>query len=205
MSAQELEGHWLLNEDEALKNLLKGITVSDNRNPERRVGVWFGQPDVEITDQTYPYIIIDLIDVGEAPERAHRNKIDLWYRPDGAGAPQANRGYVTDYPIPYNLVYQITTYARHPRHDRQIIRSLMKRMGGRWHSLYIPADETVRTMYIAGHMKRDSTEDSRRLFSNAYTVVVFSELLASDIDYVQKVREVRATFTHVPFEIDMTP
>lgn len=38
---------FILNEDEALKTALTGITVADDANPTRPVGVWFGQPDLE--------------------------------------------------------------------------------------------------------------------------------------------------------------
>jgi hypothetical protein len=197
----EINASWILNEDRALKALLKDITVSDSKNPARKVGVWFGQPDVEIQQQTYPYITVDLVDVDEAPERAHRNDIELWYRPEGAPDALPNKGYVTEYPIPYDLIYQVTTYARQPMHDRQIIRAIMHRMGGRSHSLYIPEDDTMRSMFVVGSRKRDSTEDGRRLFSNAYTVQVFSELLPKDIAVVEKVLEVRATFSDASFTI----
>jgi small subunit ribosomal protein S21 len=34
--------------------------------------VWFGQPDQELRDQAYPYITIDMIDIGEDVNRAMR-------------------------------------------------------------------------------------------------------------------------------------
>lgn len=201
----EINGQWSLNEERALKAALQGIVVSDGTNPARKVGVWYGQPDIEIRAQSYPYITIDLVDVDEAPERAHRNDIELWYRPDGAPESLPDKGYVTEYPIPYDLIFQVTTYARHPYHDRQIIRSIMKRIGGRSRSLYIPQDDTMRSMFLVGSRKRDSTEDGKRLFSNAYTVQVFSELLPKDISLVEKVLEVRATFSDASFTIPTTP
>lgn len=200
-----VEGAWIMNEERALKAVLQEMTVSDNRNPSRPVGVWFGQPDVELQKQTYPYATVDLIDVYEATERAHRNRIELWYSPEGHPPREGDKGYVTHFPIPYDLIFQITTYARHPVHDRQIILQMMRRFGGRWQSLHVPADDTVRSMFLVGTQKRDSTEDGRRLFSNAYTVQVFTELLPEEIDILQKVQEVRATFADASFEIDTTP
>ena len=52
---------FLLSEDEALRNLLKDMTVTDQKSvteegPTRKVGVWFGQPDQEIRNQNYPSI-----------------------------------------------------------------------------------------------------------------------------------------------------
>ncbi|MEI7999475.1 MAG: hypothetical protein WCH62_08230, partial [Candidatus Omnitrophota bacterium] len=48
---------FILAEDAAIKNYLQGLTVSDEKAPTRPVKVWFGYPDIEVTTQTYPYII----------------------------------------------------------------------------------------------------------------------------------------------------
>ena len=68
---------FLLDEDEALRNLLKDLVVTDQKSvteegPQRKVGVWFGQPDQELREQKYPYITIDMIDIAEDFSRAHR-------------------------------------------------------------------------------------------------------------------------------------
>ena len=66
---------FLISEDEALKNLLKGMTVTDQKSgSSRNVGVWFGQPDQEVTDQKYPYITIDMIDISEDFMRSMRSE-----------------------------------------------------------------------------------------------------------------------------------
>ena len=60
-------GPLFLEEDNMLKEKLKGILVTDQRADNEQIGrpvqVWFGQPDVELRDQTYPFITIDLIDI----------------------------------------------------------------------------------------------------------------------------------------------
>ena len=68
---------FIINEDKALKHILTGITVSDSGNSVRPVGVFYGQPDKEIRQQSYPYITIDLINVAEDTSRAHRGHIQL--------------------------------------------------------------------------------------------------------------------------------
>lgn len=172
---------FILNEDKALKTMLSGMTVSDEKNGARPVGVWFGQPDLEIRQQAYPYITIDLIDLQEAQDRSMRGTMTLekmGYVPEGFTAP-ANGSYkqLDNYPIPYNLDYQITTYARQPRHDRQILATLITSvLPSRYRSLYIPEDDTVRFMYVLQQMKRDRTEQDRRLFCNIFNVRVHSEI-----------------------------
>lgn len=167
---------FILNEDKALKAALSGITVSDSGNPARPVGVWFGQPDTEIRFQAYPYITIDLIGMYIAQEREHRGYVPLSYVPEGANP---TTKYMIDMPIPVNLDYQITTYARQPRHDRQLMYELTKptRLPIRFGGLQIPEDGTMRRLDMLGFTKRDTTEQDKRLFRNVYTVRISSELL----------------------------
>jgi len=171
---------YIINEDKALKTLISGITVSDSGNATRPVGVWFGQPDNEIRQQSYPYITIDLVGIAESLDRAHRGYIDLPYTPEGGNA---NADYATWYPIPVNLDYQITTYARQPRHDRQIINALFAptRLPLRFGLLVIPEDGTVRRIDMMGFVKRDTTEQDKRLFKNIYNVQVGSEFLPAQL------------------------
>lgn len=176
----------ILNEDAALKGLLKGITVSDEANPKRGVGVFFGQPDKEIRQQAYPYIVIELIDVGLANDREHRGYITTPYIPEGA-----DDLVNTWYPIPINLDYQISTYARYPLHDRQIIAALFSpgRLPMRFGQLYIPEDGTARRVDFLGFTKRDLTEQDRRLFSNVYNIRVYSEMFPDAFDSIYQVTE----------------
>lgn len=179
---------FILNEDKALKQRLAGITVSDSGNPTRPVGVWFGQPDVEIRQQSYPYITIDLVGINEGVERAHRGYVEFNYTPEGA---DPTKKYESWYPIPVDLQYQVTTYARQPRHDRQIINELFKsdRLPLRFGLLLIPEDSTVRRLDVLGFIKRDTTEQDKRLFSNVFNVQISSELLQEDLDQVYQVLE----------------
>lgn len=177
---------YIINEDKALKALLSGITVSDSGNPNRPVGVWFGQPDVEIRAQSYPYITIELVGVSEAFDRAHRGYVPFGYIPEGADPEQQYEGW---YPIPVNLDYQVTTYARQPRHDRQMINALFApgRLPLRFGLLEIPEDGTVRRVDMLGFVKRDTTEQDKRLFSNVYNVQISSEFLQEELDQIYQV------------------
>jgi hypothetical protein len=193
---------FLLDEDEALRNLLKGLTVTDQKatgeGSPRNVGVWFGQPDQEITDQKYPYITIDMIDVAEDFARAHRGRIkpdyldDPAYMVQGVQATQGVQGvqgvpynsqtqdWDINWPIPVNIDYQITTYARQPRHDRQILGQLLyTRLPLRFGTLDTGANNatgTTRRLDVLDVSKRDVTEQGKRLFVNAFTVRISSEI-----------------------------
>lgn len=172
---------FILNEDAALKNLLTGMTVSDAGNPTRPVGVWFGQPDAQVRPQVYPYVTVDLIGVSEAVERTHSGIIDLTYTPEGY---DENTDYQAQYPIAVDLLYQVTTYARQPRHDRQILAQILgaRRLPLRFGMLAVPEDKTARRVDMLGFSKRDFTEADKRLFSNVFTVSVSSEIFREELD-----------------------
>ena len=105
---------FVIAEDLALKTHLQGIIVADEKVAQRPVKVWFGYPDVEIREQTWPFITIDLIDITPAQDRQHQGRL---YDTDYRGT-QVEGIYSYDYPIAYDISYQITTYARHPQIGR---------------------------------------------------------------------------------------
>lgn len=207
---------FLLSEDNALRDLLKDITVNDQNAAgssvgTRKVGVWFGQPDQEIRAQSYPYITIDMVDVSEDTMRAMRGKVAPEYlgNPDTFGEEvwdEDLHGWVIDYPVPVNIDYQVTTYARQPRHDREILSQLMfTRLPLRF-GILEPDDNTVRRLDILDIAKRDVTESGKRLFVNAFTVRVSSEIAQSTLRKLYKVQEVHATgATQTPQGNALTP
>ena len=183
---------FLLSEDKALRQLLQGLTVSDqkseNEDTPRPVGVWFGQPDQEIRSQSYPYITIDMIDIQRDAQREMRGKTSAEYlRP---ATLDEDAPFEFDRPIPMSIDYQITTYSRHPRHDRELItKVLYDRLPFRFGTLELD-DNTVRRLDVLDVTKRDVTEQSKRLFVNAITVRVSSELLQSTVKQLYQVLEV---------------
>lgn len=202
----------ILNEDAALKLMLQGIKVYDSANAQRPVGVWFGQPDMEIRDQVYPYITIDFIGYSEDYSRAHRGLITMPYYPEGVDAGTTGQNgagskqYVTEVPIPVNLDYQITTYARQPRHDRAIMAEMLtgQRIPLRFGELVVPEDKTVRRMDLLGFTKKDTTDQNgKRLFSNVYNVRISAEVLPIEIAQkfpVQQPPLISLNSQSIPFE-----
>ena len=182
---------FLLSEDNALHKKLQGMIVSDQKsagdNVDRQVGVWFGQPDQELRSQSYPYVTIDMIDVERDPSREMRGKVSPSYL-----APELpnNKSFVMDMPIPVSITYQITTYARHPRHDRAIMAQLMfEKLPIRFGTLDLD-DGTTRRLDVLGVAKRDVTEQAKRLFVNAVTIAVSSEIAQGQLTEVYKALEV---------------
>lgn len=188
---------FIFNEDKALKSQLAGITVSDAKNNERPVGVWFGQPDLEIRDQSYPYLTIELIDIMEDTSRTMRGIADLTYVPDGYDL-DADFNYTVDMPTPVVLDYQVTSYSRQPIHDRQIITKMMHTNAPlRFGYIYIPEDNTARRMDFVGFAKRDTVdENNKRIFVNTFSIRVASEIFLDSYYKTAAVTDTMITINH---------
>jgi hypothetical protein len=170
---------FILSEDQALKQVLQGITVTDEKNATRSVQVWFAMPDIEVRTQSFPFITVELLDTNWASYRQMSGEIvdsDL----QGTREPHSNQSYVYYTPVAWDLVYQITSYARHPRHDRAIMAYLLNRVFPSKRGA-LPIYDDLGTHVGSRHMmleefiKRDTIEEGRRLYRNVFTVTVTSE------------------------------
>lgn len=206
---------FLFNEDKALRDRLKGMTVTDQKadggsGGTRNVGVWFGQPDQEIRTQSYPYVTIDMIDISEDYARAHRGRVKPSYYDDpaemttGVEFDAETNDWDMDWPVPVYIDYQITSYARMPQHDRQILAQLMTEKLPLRFGVLETDDNTVRRLDIMGISKRDTTENGKRLFVNAFTVRVSSEIPRTELRKMYKVLQVNVDGANGGSE-DITP
>ena len=173
---------FIIAEDLSLKTLCQGMTVSDDASSPRLVKVWFGYPDVEIRDQSFPFITIDLIDIIPANNRQTSGiQYDNDFQGTIAAEPDSYYGYTV--PVAYDLVYQITSHSRHPRHDRSLMYQLLNKFPSKYGKLAVPnqlgTETAYRSMFLDGFVKRDATESetgNRRLLRNTLTVRIVSEM-----------------------------
>lgn len=185
---------FILAEDAALKTKMQGIVVPDEKNGTRSVQVWFANPDVETRQQSYPYITIELIGIDWANYRQHSG-----YREDndrqGTVTPINGEVFRYESPATWDLLYQITAYSRHPRHDRIIVAHLLGQdfVANRGF-LPVPNDLGTETSWrhivMQDFAKRDTIEDGRRLYRSVFTVLVTSEGTPTDGDSVAWVEDV---------------
>ena len=184
---------FMLSEDKALRELMQGLTVHDQKADgsaagERPVGVWFGQPDQEIRSQSYPYITINLLDVQRDSTREMRGKTNKDYL--RSADTDEEKDFERDLPIPVDLEYQLTVYSRHPRHDRELMAEILfSRLPFRFGTLDLD-DGTSRRLDVLDVTKRDFVEQGKRLFLNAITVRVSSEIVQKTYKELYKVLEV---------------
>ena len=207
---------FLISEDEALRNLLLGMTVTDQKadsegGSTRSVKVYFGQPDQEIRSQSYPYIVIDMIDIAEDIQRAMRGMVKPVYMDDPTVMPaiqdvtpetpydSETNDWQIHWPIPVNIDYQVTTYSRQPRHDRQILSQILYTRIPMRFAILEPDDGnsagigTVRRLDLLDISKRDVTEQGKRLFVNAFTVRVSSEIAETTYNQLYKALNIDVT------------
>jgi hypothetical protein len=193
---------WLLAEDRALKLKLQGIKVTDTNAPVggRPVAVRYWEPETERSPLTFPIIMIRHTDIQKDEEREHRGRIDLGYSPEGFDPVTITNGNAyyqskiyAEFPIPYNLDYQVSVLSRNSQHDIQL-RGIMLQtqyLPTRFGFLEIPEDGTVRSLYVLGSVSDDDATDAdgKRLFSTNYVVRIATELVegAHLIDQVQQV------------------
>lgn len=210
-----------LAEDAALKNRLAHLAVSDDRNNERPVQVFFRFPD-DSTEKTYPFITIDLMDISFDPQRA-LSEVSYYYSSESMGASVGTTHLPIDYYpseltssqletlsegkylrteqfVPVNLMYQVTTYCRSQRHDRTLTMLLLRRVFPmRRGFIDIPEDGTVRRLDLLDWRQSDlldqETGYKKRIYRKVLTVRITADIPQSDFEHVEQVLETAGSLT----------
>lgn len=181
--------------DEALKaKLTRQLTVSDEAGGDsRRVKFFFRWPQVEVTDQTFPFGTIDLLRFERDPSREQRSEDpDLFYAPPGYALPGAGDFLHTDEtPIPFVFTYQVAVHARFNLHDRQMSYQLLQNDFLPPRGAYLIVGEgdqqTIRPMFVEGPVDATGLDPQpgdrpKRHFRKIWTVSTYAELFQKDIE-----------------------
>lgn len=212
-----------LAEDAALKSRLQTLYVSDDRNQQRSVQVFFRYPEAE-TEKIYPFITIDLIGINHARPRQESQVIRHYsndervreagsaeridYIPseyDAAGMSglvgEGDYLQMYDY-VPIDLTYQITTHSRSQRHDRQLTAALMRYIFPlRYSFIEIPEDGTIRRCDLLDWRTADILDQEsgykKRTFRKVLTVQINSEIPQNDPTTSPLVTTVSGTLSEV--------
>lgn len=218
---------FLLAEDAALKEHLSGITVSDDRKPNRPVKVFFRYPEGE-TEKEYPFITIEMIGMNYARARQHSEHY-LYYGNSASGASisSTDANFIGYYPseldqdgmaaaldeagsaylktqsfVQVDLLYQIATYTRSALHDRQLTSFMLRnKLKLRSNYLIVPADGTTRRLDLISWSQADllDTESGykKRAFRKVYTVQINAELPVTDLQAVKRVNQIIGNINNV--------
>lgn len=212
---------FLLAEDAAVKARFSALTVSDDRNGERPVSVFFRYPDGE-TEKHYPFITIEMVDL--LHNRALQHSETSYYYGIEHNDPQTVDYYPSEMTldevsdeipldglirlssfVPVTLVYQVSTYTRSALHDRQLTSKLLRRVTPfRRGFIEIPEDGTIRRFDLMGWTSADLLDQEsgyrKRIFRKVYTLQVSAEIPTSDINMVKKVSTVVGSITNADNE-----
>lgn len=194
---------FIFNEDRAMKAKFSNLVVQDVNAPNtgRPVQVIWLDADVELTNLTYPSIVICNTGLSYDPERSGSGWYQLPYTPENFSQwindnnlDVENSPYWAFTPIPYNIDYQIEVLTRNSKHSTFLTAMLSGPdfLSVRHGYLAIPEDGTVRRMDLMAGPERQNTHDAdgKRVFHNIYTVRVSTELLPVEIDSYYKVQTV---------------
>lgn len=168
-------------EDEAIKAHLQGITVADEANDSRPVGVWFENPAEEFAASRFPFITVAHVDTDFDETRAHSYNWDYQDYLPSELPPSEELGEVyAPFPIPVLLNYVVTCYTRHPRHDRQLVRMLnLTRLNPRFAALGVPADGSVRRIEVKSQngVRQDYMDANRKtVFRKSWAISIPAEI-----------------------------
>jgi hypothetical protein len=216
---------FLLAEDEALKEHLKGMSVSDDRNNARPVKVFFRYPETE-TEKEFPFITIEMVSMNYARYRQHSEHF-LYYgtSESGASISSSHPNYIGYYPseldqddldelleqngdaylktqsyVQVDLVYQIATHTRNALHDRQLTSMMLRnKLTLRSNFLVVPADGTVRRLDLLSWSQSDLLDAEagyrKRIFRKVYTVQINAELPVTELEGYKRVDSIIGTIT----------
>ena len=152
-----------------------------------------------------------MIDIAEDTIRAMRGTVKPIYMDDPETMPAVQgvnpvlpydpetNNWRIHWPIPVNIDYQVTTYSRQPRHDRQILSQILYTRIPMRFAILEPDDGnsagvgTVRRLDLLDISKRDVTEQGKRLFVNAFTVRVSSEIAETTYNQLYKALNINVT------------
>jgi hypothetical protein len=181
--------------DQAMKDKVQGIYVNDREaDADRRLmRAFFRWPQVEVTDQTFPFFTIDLLRYERAASREQRaERFPLPYAPKNYALPSdvdSDTGpwLLTEMPIPYDFTYQITAHARYNSHIREAMEQMVGNDRFAPRGAYLIVNDTVRYMEIDGPVDASGMDQEpggrpKRHFRKVWTATVQTELFQSTID-----------------------
>jgi hypothetical protein len=207
---------FLFAEDAALKLRFSNIAVSDDRENQRSLNVFFRYPEKE-TEKYYPFITLERINIAHATNRQESERFyyytgstgdersEINYFPSELNAQEvaslAGEGRLrVEAPVPVNITYLVTSYARNPIHDVQITSTMLRYIVPfRRGFIEIPEDGTIRRLDLLQWQQSDITDQEaggkKRIFRKVFTLVMNAEIPTSEFVAATAVDQVNGTLT----------
>ena len=189
----QLNQDFIFDIDEAMKAKVDKVTwVTDIGGAnQRQVKAFFRWPQVEITDQTFPVIVVDRLAGARAADREQRAEYPLIpYTPKGFTAPPTDHQeqlLTAEMPIPFDFTYQITVHSRFWLHDTRITEQMLQDFLFPPRGAWLQVNDTVRQMFVNGPIDASGMDSQpggrpKRHFRKVWTATVSGELFQKDIE-----------------------
>lgn len=205
------ETGFLFTVEEALKSKLAGMTVpsptTEDEDETRPVMVRYWFPDTAPPDEIieYPLATIQFLGLTYAAGRAHSGRVELAYLPDEDGFTDIDHPRMaSSYPIPFDANYDIVVESRSPRHDRPLLREMLRRFPPVGAYLQVAADDTVRHLDYIGFARGDTIDAQKKTrHRQIWSVSVPVEIAPEDLYEITEVEEV--VFIDPPTDLPFVP
>jgi hypothetical protein len=209
VSAETINTQFILAEDEALHGKLKTLSLPNVRDPGgvENVGVWYRWPSPEFSEDPFPFVTLDMVDIVPERERMHSYNWDVMdYLPDAVPDAATPQEYYAPFPIPMQIQYVVATYTRNARHDRMLLRRLMQwdMLPPRFGYLDVEVDNTRRRLDIIDGPTEATYQDDKqkRVFRRVFTIGISAEMLPEEAYQAKKVQKVVfETVLHFPLQL----
>lgn len=189
-----INDRFVLAEESALKAKVSGLKVTYPKDID--VDVWFGWPNKEIREVTYPFIVLNLADVVKADYREHSGgRFELSYLPHNYEGDPENphlAPVAQEWPTPYDIFHFVTVVSLDPRHDRELTYKLLgdrARLPMRWAHLHIPEDGTDRRIDVVDLNSTVERGPTMTQWATTWSLKTESELFVGEVGDVWRVYE----------------
>lgn len=205
---------FLLAEDAAVKARFSTLTVTDDRNQDRPVQVFYRYPEGE-TEKAYPFITIEMIAMthdtrrqlsetryyysNSASASSKPNYIDYYpstmTKEELSSEVSSNESIVLDSFVPVILTYQVITHTRSAMHDRQLSSKILTRVVPlRRGFIEVQEDGTMRRFDLVSWSNSDLLDREagyrKRVFRKVFTIQMTAEIAPTDIEVIKQVTSV---------------
>jgi hypothetical protein len=200
---------FLLAEEEAMKAKFSGLTLAAPRKEDGqvKVKVWYrGASPERITE--YPNILIDLVDIVPALDRAHSQEyVNFDYWPSSASTKAEALEFLGMDPLgesesvlamrffPVDLIFQVATRTRTKLHDAALRAKIITQIAPfRFGYLNIPADGSTRHLDLRGWSSSTDNEGtsgkSTIVFTTLYEISVTAEIPLGLPEVYERVQQI---------------
>lgn len=166
-------------EDHALELMLAGLTVPNAQGKALPVKVIWKDPLREMNQVTYPYFLLEFLDIAPRRNEEVRGVVPYYYQPYTGNLVGNSGEYVLgEFAVPIMMYYQATVYSSNQQHD-VILNDMCATtfFPIRYGQIACPSG-TNRRLDFMSVVNRDSLDNNgRRIYAKVWTFAISGEIV----------------------------